>query len=393
MTLDNYIYKIKKNISPFRTAIFTVFISVVASICVSVVSEIGKQIMTAEMDSIGLNGLAAVAYNTDGENITDTKFYGSVDEIDDVNNSSPIITENCYINFTNGCSISAMCWGVSPDVSKIISLETVAGRMINKTDIESNARVCLIDENVAYTAYKRNNICDKKILININDTVVEFTVIGTIKKSSNVLNSLTGDVIPDFVYIPYSTMMDISSKATFDQVIFTSENTEQTNEEFKNKLSQVNFRYKNQLVNLTNLSEQKEQITKITDTAFLSLFLVSCVAIVVCSMSVGASVNTAVISRQKDIGIKMSMGAGIFDIISEFMFYSLSACLIGIFSAVTTMFLVLKTVSFIIPWHMAADIKLIASSIFVTIILTTIFSFLPSYKAAKMAPIIALNRE
>lgn len=393
MTLNNYIYKINKNLSPFKTAVFTVFISVVASICVSTVSEIGKQIMNDEMNSMGLNGLAATVYNNDGENITDKRFYSNINEIDGVNNSSPVITENCYIDFSNGCTISAMCWGVSPDITCVISLETIAGRMINKTDIESNARVCLVDENVAYTVYKRNNICGKKILININNTVAEFTVIGTIKKSSNVLNSLTGDVIPDFVYIPYSTMMDISSKSAFDQVIFTSKNTEQTNEEFKNNLSQVNFRYNNLFVNLTNLSNQKEQVTKIVDTAFLSLFLVSCVAILVCSMSVGASVNTAVISRQKDIGIKMSMGADIFYIISEFMICSITACLIGIFSAVTVMFFILKMLDSILPWYMTIDIKLIATSIFVTIILTTIFSFLPSYKAAKMPPITALNRE
>lgn len=393
MTFRNCVYKIKKNLLPFKTAIFTVFIAVVASVSVSAVSEIGKQIITEEMNSIGLNGLTAVIYNTNGENITDKLFYHSISKIEDVNNLSPVITENVYINFANGESLSVMCWGVNNDVADIVSLEVTAGRMFNQNDIDSNSRVCLVDESIAELSYKRNNICGKKVLINIGSTAAEFTVIGTIRKSSNVLNSLTGNVIPDFIYIPYSAMMDLSSKNVFDQIVFTSDNSEQTNLEFKNKLFRINPRYRNHIVNLTNLSDQKEKISKIVDTAFLSLFLVSCVAVVVCSMSVGASVNTAVISRQKDIGIKMSMGAGIFDILAEFMLCSLAACLIGITSAVSVMLLILKLADSIVTLNIAMDTNLIAISIFVTIILTAIFSFLPSYKAAKMPPIIALNRE
>lgn len=393
MIWNNIFYKIKNDLSPFRTAIFAVIVSVVASVCVSAVSETGRQIINNEMDSIGFNGLAAVAYNSNGENTTDVKFYNTVSHLNDVKNVSPVITETTTAVFSNRTSISAMCWGISPQITDVVSLETVSGRMINSNDISSNARVCVVDETVAEAVYKRNNICGKKVFFNLSGIATEFTVIGTVKKNSNVLNSITGDIIPDFIYIPYSTMMNLSSKTSFDQVIFTSQNTQQTNQEFKNRLSDINYRYKNQYINLTNLSKQKEQINKIADTAFFSLFIVSCVAVIVCSLSVASSVNTAVVSRQKDIGIKMSMGASAYNIICEFMISSIISCITGILLAITAIIFVFKIISCIITWHIETDINLIVISIFATILLTTIFSFLPSYKAAKMPPIKALNRE
>jgi len=393
MILNNCIYKIKNNISPFKTAIFTVAISVIASVSVSAVSEIGKQIMTEEMNSIGLNGMAAVVYNSKGENITDTKFYNNISSLNETRSATPVITSNVSLTFSNNLSVPAMCWGINDKVTDVISLEVIDGRMINQNDICSNSRVCLVDEKIAYTAYRRNNIYGKKIKVNIDNNTTEFTIIGTIHKNSNVLNSITGDVIPDFIYIPYSTMMNLSSKPAFDQVIFTSNNTEVSNNNFKNNIIESDHRYSNSIINITDLSNQKEQIIRITDTAFLSLFIVSCVAVVVCSLSVAASVNTAVISKQKDIGIKMSMGAGSLNIISEFLLSAVMSCMVGIIAAVLFMYIVFKILMLFIPWKITVDIGLIGISVSATIILTTFFSFLPSCRAAKMPPIKALNRE
>ena len=110
-------------------------------------------------------------------------------------------------------------------------------------------------------------------------------------------------------------------------------------------------------------------------------------------MSVASSVNTAVISKQKDIGIKISMGASYVNIIVEFMLSALSACLIGILAAAFMTAILLSAVSAVFDINIVIDNTLIAISIFATIGLTTIFSFAPSCKAAKMPPIKALNRE
>ena len=60
---SNYIYQIIKNIKPFRTAIFAVAISIIATYCVAIISYVGKDLISREMDSMGLNGMTVVMYD------------------------------------------------------------------------------------------------------------------------------------------------------------------------------------------------------------------------------------------------------------------------------------------------------------------------------------------
>ena len=125
----------------------------------------------------------------------------------------------------------------------------------------------------------------------------------------------------------------------------------------------------------------------------MALFIISCVAIIVCSMSVGTCVNTAVITKQKDIGIKMSMGASRYNITSEFLLYAVVSCFMGISVTLIIMDFIMRIIRKTAYTGIGVDYSLIALSIFATIILTIIFSLLPSYKASKISPIKALNRE
>lgn len=391
--MNKSIYKLKKRISPFKMAVFAVIISVTASVLVSGVSETGKYLITKEMDAVGMGGMSAVSYNSQGENKTDIDFYENISNMSETEYSTPVLYDSAVLDFSNGNTLNVMCWGVSDEADNVVSLSIVDGRMINNTDINSNSFVCLIDEDIAKQIYKRTNICGKKINVTVGENTASFTVIGTIKKGSNILNNLTGDMVPNFIYVPYTTMKNLSSKSNFDQIMFTSYNENITEEKFIDNLSIADKEYENLVVKLTDLSKQKEQITNIADIAFISLFAVSGVAVVVCSMAVAASVNTAVVMRKKDIGIKMSMGASKFDITMEFLYSAISAAAIGIFISSVLMFLLIKTVQIILGFNIYFDYTLIGLSIFVTILLTALFSLIPSYNAAKMPPIKALNRE
>ena len=146
-------------------------------------------------------------------------------------------------------------------------------------------------------------------------------------------------------------------------------------------------------LSISNLSQQRESITNIVDLAFAALFAVSCVAIIVCSISVATSVNTAVIQSRHDIGIKLSLGAKKSEIMFEFLLYSLIASIIGIISGTTVGYLTLKTINIIFDKIYRFDYTLLLSGISATILLTIIFSLYPSWQAASLLPVKALSRE
>lgn len=393
MNLKNNIYRIKKNVSPYKAAVIAVVISIIASVTVSIVSDVGKSIISKEMNSMGFNCMSAISYKLNGENDTDTKFYEDISNLKNIDDITPVLYDNGIVKFPNEVRINAMLWGINQDAINIIDLDIINGRMFSKSEIDSNSFVCLIDENIAKTIYHRSNICGKQINVSIGNKDVTFTIIGTIKKGSNLLDTLTKDVMPNFIYIPYTTMKNLSSKPNFDQVVFTKNSNEFTSKNINDSLLKTDDIYKYRVIRFADLSQQKEQISKIANTAFMALYIVSCVAVLVCSIAVASNVNTAVVTRKKDIGIKMSMGASRFNITAEFLFSAIISCVIGIIIALFIMFLIVNVVQLYIGFNIISDYSLILLSIFATIILTTIFSLIPSYKAATMTPIKALNRE
>ncbi|MBQ5783221.1 MAG: ABC transporter permease, partial [Oscillospiraceae bacterium] len=301
MNIKNILYRYKSCVAPFRTAVAAVAVSVIATAAVTVVSAVGKQIIQNEMDAVGMNGLAVTSYNSKGENTTDEMLLQTISQIKTTKNATPVIVENCTVQFSNGIKTNTVNWGINGQADKVVSLDVTAGRMFSQNEIQSKSRVCIVDEELAIMAYNRNNICGKNIVLTTNGRAERFEIIGTVKKGSNILNNLTGDIVPYFVYTPYTVMSDTVSKSGFDQIVFTTQDTQQTQQQIHKKLTQLNEKYSRQNIVLTNLAQQKSQLEKISDTAFAALFAVSCVAVLVCSMSVGASVNTAVISKQKDI--------------------------------------------------------------------------------------------
>lgn len=393
MSIRILIYRLKKCLYPFKTAVISVVIAVVASMLVCLVSSAGRQIINNEMNAVGMNGLAVTSYNSNGENVTDETLVHNIKSFAGTQNITPVIVEHFTVKFSNGALQNIMGWGINGEADKVVSLEVTQGRMFNTTEIQSKSRVCLVDEELAFAAYKRSNLCGKKIILTSNGTDQVFTIIGTVKKGSNILNTLTGDVVPYFVYIPYTTMNDMTDKTGFDQIVFTAADTFYTEQNLNKMLVNVDDGYKKQNIILTNLAKQKEQLVNISDIAFKALFAVSCVAVVVCSMSVGASVNTAVISGKKDIGIKMSLGASRLSITSEFMSAAVISCFVGIAFALTAVMPFVPLADMLMNGDLNMDYTLMAACIFATIILTAVFSFLPSYRAAKMPPIKALNRE
>lgn len=378
---------------PYNMAIISVFIAVLALSAVSLISMAGKTEINSELDGVGLNGMSVSVYDTYNENVTDLKVYDALAECEDISKLTPVLYDYAEIIFSRTQPLSTLCWGISPQAKDIVNLDLLYGRMLKDNDIQSKNFVCLVDENVATTAYGRANIVGKKVYISMGSGVYPFEIIGIIRKTSNVLNGLSGDVIPNFIYVPYTVMENMTSKKNIDQ-IFVDVNTDTVTDEdiFDYLIEKITF-FSPVTLKISNLSQQRESINKIVDVAFLALFAVSCVAVIVCSISVATSVNTAVSIQRHDIGIKLSLGASKFDIMTEFLTYSISACLIGITVGILSGSGLNIIINLLFHTKYSFDIRLLLWGISVTILLTTVFSLYPSYQAAKLTPVKALNRE
>ena len=373
-------------------AMISVFISIFSLSVVSMISSVGKEKIKAELDGVGMNGMTVTTYSNYKENITDIALYNSLRKCDYVNRITPVRYDTMEISLSNGNELQCLCWGISPMAKDVVNLKQMYGRGISDGDIDNRSLVCLIDESIALQNYGRSNITGKDLYITTDSGVHKLEIIGVVNKTSNLLNGMSGDIIPNFIYLPFTTMENISFEKGFDQLIINiKEGTTVENIIGYIKSNAVLPMYST--IEISDLSRQRDNINNITEIAFLMLFAISCVALIVCSISVATSVSSAVSQAKHDIGIKISIGASKLNIMSEFLILSVSACLIGIFFGISAGYISLGIVNFILKQTFSFDIGLLATGVSATIFLTATFSLYPSYKAASMIPIKALSRE
>ena len=373
-------------------AMISVFISIFSLSVVSMISSVGKEKINAELDGVGMNGMTVTAYSNYKENITDIALYNSLRKCDYVNRITPVRYDTMEISLSNGNELQCLCWGISPMAKDVVNLKQMYGRGISDGDINNSSLVCLIDESIALQNYGRSNITGKDLYITTDSGVHKLEIIGVVNKTSRLLNGMSGDIIPNFIYLPFTTMENISFEKGFDQLIINiKEGTTVENIIGYIKSNAVLPMYST--IEISDLSRQRDNINNITEIAFLMLFAISCVALIVCSISVATSVSSAVSQAKHDIGIKISIGASKLNIMSEFLILSVSACLIGIFFGISIGYISLGIVNFILKETFSFDTSLLATGVSATIFLTATFSLYPSYKAASMIPIKALSRE
>ena len=373
-------------------AMISVFISIFSLSVVSMISSVGKEKIKAELDGVGMNGMTVTAYSNYKENITDIALYNSLRKCDYVNRITPVRYDTMEISLSNGNELQCLCWGISPMAKDVVNLKQMYGRGISDGDINNSSLVCLIDESIALQNYGRSNITGKDLYITTDSGVHKLEIIGVVNKTSSLLNGMSGDIIPNFIYLPFTTMENISFEKGFDQLIINiKEGTTVENIIGYIKSNAVLPMYST--IEISDLSRQRDNINNITEIAFLMLFAISCVALIVCSISVATSVSSAVSQAKHDIGIKISIGASKLNIMSEFLILSVSACLIGIFFGISIGYISLGIVNFILKETFSFDTSLLATGVSATIFLTATFSLYPSYKAASMIPIKALSRE
>ena len=270
----------------------------------------------------------------------------------------------------------------------------IYGRTISNADVRANSNVCMVDETFARNAYSRENIVGKKISILCGGTVEEFEVVGVVKTGSGLLQNLIGDYIPNFVYMPYTTMQAATGKRSFDQIAVRTVDgcdTDVAGEDILQALHRATGLSEGFAAN--NLVKQKDGLTNLLNIVTLVLSAVGAISLLVASLSIMTVMLVSVNERTREIGIKKSIGARRGDIMFEFLMEAMVLSLIGCIAGL----LVGSIVSFAgagyfhISLSFRWDIAIVACAF--SVLTGMIFGVYPAAKASNMRPVDALRLE
>lgn len=367
-------------------------IGVSSVVIISSIGEMGKSAVDNQLTDMGMDSFVVTGTESNFDGLWE-KDLETLKNVPDVRNAMPLINYFTEIS-SRGENSPAMIWGVNEDADDVIELKTVSGRLINKSDVLSSKKVCVVDEQIAMDRYKRNTIVGKEIGISINGRVENFEVVGVVSNGVNLLQNMFGDLVPSFVYIPYTTLSEETNNRYFTQIAVKLDDEADSDSTF-NALSHAVLCQRDEKteIRVENLLKQKSQMNKIADITSKALSIVAGISLVVSGLSVMTVMLVSVKERTREIGIKKSIGAKNYDILTEFLTESVLITLIGGITGLLFGISVSTLAGLItgLPSFMGME-GIIFVLIFVMAI-GAIFGAYPAYKASKLNPVEALRSE
>lgn len=365
--------------------IMGVAIGVCSVIIISSIGTFGTTAVNTEIDSLGLGGLTIASNGT--VPLSENELL-EVKNIDGVKSATPVYVENSDACSSFGKSESSMIWGIDSNAKNIVSLQLLYGREISRKDIAENSAVCMVDQTFAQKMFEKDNATGHNITLTIQGNTQVFTIVGVIKTGSGLLQSAMGNYVPNFVYIPYTTMQSLTGAVNYNQIITKTDSDVDLSalaESIEKRLRIINGAGSNGYT-VTNLAKQKETLTNILGIVSGILSAVGAISLVVAGLSIMTVMLVSVGERKREIGIKKAIGATKFIIVREFLGEALMLSVIGCIIGVGISLLVIYLGGNILGTEISVNSYTLLITCGISILSGVVFGVYPALKAASLKP-------
>lgn len=372
-----------------------IIIGVSSVIVIGAIGNGAKCAVNTQLDSLGINGLN-ISQKSDSLNAISSRL--TMDDLNTclkvkgVNSTMPLIMQqgNAVLH---GQQKTSLIWGIGSNAGSMISLKLDYGRFFTQTQVDSHAKVCLVDDTFAKSAYKRTNITGKNISIYLGKSYQTFKVIGIVESGSSLLYNLVGEYIPTFVYVPYTAAEDLRENSGFDQIMIRENSNSDADKTGALITELLEKKHIGNNYVASNMVKQKQRFSNILGIVTIVISAVGAISLIVAGLGIMTVMLVSVNERTREIGIKKAIGAKKSVIMFEFLFEALLITIIGgaigIAAGIAISYFASKTMNFNFSINF---LSVILSSGF-AILTGILFGVYPAYKAANLNPVDALRQE
>ena len=351
-------------------------VGVFSVVLVSTVGTTGTAQVSSTLVTMGVDTLLVQsAGNSVSVTITDSDV-STVRRVDGVKDVMPLMASMTEAKMT-GRRLDCYVWGVDRSADRLISLEAEHGRLINNSDSAAGSKVCVIDEQFAVKSYGRSNVVGKSLSMFLGGKYHEFEIIGVASSGLSGLQGMLTNIMPGFMYIPISTMQQLTGRTTYDKLAV------------KQALNAANGTADAYIVN--NLLAQKGQLEDILGIVTTALSLVAGISLAVSGISVMTTMLMSVTERTREIGIKKSIGATGRDICREFLSEAVALTMLGSAAGASAGLLLSWAGCVVAGIPFQTDWLMMAAAVLASGATGALFGAYPAVKAARLRPVEALR--
>ncbi|WP_340694748.1 ABC transporter permease [Hydrogenobacter thermophilus] len=280
--------------------------------------------------------------------------------------------------------------GTTEDYFEMRDWKVVSGRVFSDEDVRSASKVAVLGQTVVDNLFVGEDPVGKVIRIK----GMPFTVIGVLERKGQ---SPMGQDQDDTIIVPVSSAQRFLFGTTFpgqiDRMMVQAigpQYMEDAQEEVKQAILQRHKQEDFTVRNLTQFLQVQEQSARVMSLLLLS---VASVSLIVGGIGIMNIMLVSVAERTKEIGIRMAVGAKVWDIRMQFLLeaviLSTLGGFVGIILGVVSSYLMSKAFS----WNILISISDILIAFSFSFFVGILFGFYPAYKASNLNPVDALRYE
>ncbi len=282
-----------------------IMIGVASVVLIGVISQYGSDMLNSEMEALGLSSLTIRTENADYSPLGEEEL-NVIRDAEGVEELSPVMMKTGTLR-ANEQESEAMLWGVSDHAANIISLQVTSGRLLCARDCTEYRNVCLIDESFSKEAFGPTQSAGQTVQIQLGKYTYSFTVAGVVKTGTGLLQNFLSSYIPNFIYIPYTTLQLYSGGGDFDQIAVKIDGNSSADTVGEELVATLNQRTGLSGYLAGNLVGQKQSLTNILDLCTLIFSAVGGISLLVASLSIMTIMFISVQERKQEIGIKKAL--------------------------------------------------------------------------------------
>jgi putative ABC transport system permease protein len=285
--------------------------------------------------------------------------------------------------------------GTTPGMLNVRDWSLSEGSSFTDQDVKSATKVCLLGQTIVDNLFGGNDPIGQIIRIK----KIPFTVIGVLSPKGQDPGGHDQD---DVIFIPVTTaqvklfgtpfpgmVRMINVKATSAEDVDAA--VEQVTDVLKQR-HRIGLKDENDFLvrNLSQFMQAAEQSSKVMS---LLLGAVASISLVVGGIGIMNIMLVSVTERTREIGIRMAVGAKVWDIRLQFIIEAVVLSLLGGLAGIILGLIGSKLISLLVGWStIVSPFSIVIAFVFSGLI-GIFFGFYPAYKASLLNPIDALRYE